>query len=329
MEYRDKPSIFEVNLLYLVLGILLLTVGSIVQVRELYSGLLITEYVLILLPGLLFLKIKGASIKKSLRLNRISIRQIILVIGITIFTYPIAVFFQGIFILILNSFKEMVPTTVPMPQDEIQYIISFFVIAVTPGICEEVMFRGVIMDAYGRLGYKKGIIISALLFGIFHFNLLNLVGPTILGIVFGIIVYKTNSIYSAMIGHTVNNSIALTLGFVINKFQHQIDDILMEPIMSTEVTSAGIGIIIPFLFLILCFYMVRIMISNLEPIDEVINYQDKFSLDNTSERDFSMEESLDYDKVSYRPNRFERIKYLPVLIITLIFIFINWVSFLL
>src|SRR5690606_39062887 len=116
----------------------------------------------------------------------------------TIFTYPIAVFFQAIFIGILNIFIDVSPSGVPLPSDGIQYIISMLIIAIAPGICEEVMFRGVILNSYSTLGYRKSIFLSALLFGMFHFNLLNFVGPTILGVVFGIIVYRTNSLYSSI-----------------------------------------------------------------------------------------------------------------------------------
>lgn len=319
MKYRNKISIFEANFFFLILGIFLLTIGAFVQDREIYSGLLITEYVLILLPSLLFLKIKGANIKNTLRLNQISFRQIMLSIGITIFTYPLAVFFQGIFILILNLFKEMTPTTVPMPEDGIQYLISFFIIAITPGICEEVMFRGVMMNAYREKGYKKSIVISAILFGIFHFNLLNLIGPTILGVIFGIMVYKTNSIYSSIIGHTVNNGIALTLGFLISKFQYQIDDLAMESTMVVpDSTSVAIGSILPFLFLIFCFMMVKTMINRLEPNDRE---QDRFSWNTAEDIEFHMDDSY---TTSYIARGLDHIKYLPVIIVILIFILIHW-----
>ncbi len=75
------------------------------------------------------------------------------------------------------------------------------------------MFRGVILNAYNKLGYRKSIIITGVLFGLFHFTILNFVGPAILGIIFGIMVYKTNSLYSSIIAHTVNNGIALTIGY--------------------------------------------------------------------------------------------------------------------
>lgn len=75
------------------------------------------------------------------------------------------------------------------------------------------------MKAYEVYGRKKAIILSAILFGLFHFNLQNLLGPIFLGILFGILVYKTESLLSSIIGHTVNNTIALTIGFLSSDIQ--------------------------------------------------------------------------------------------------------------
>lgn len=329
MRDRNKPSIFEANLLYLVLGVALLTIGGFFQNRELYSGLLITEYILILLPCLLLLIIKGAPIKETLRLNKIRLRQIILVVFITIFTYPLAVFFQAIFIGMLNTFKDMVPTTVPMPNDGLQYLISFFIIAVTPGICEEIMFRGVIMDAYGRLNHRKSIVISALLFGMFHFNLMNFVGPTILGIVFGIMVYKTNSIYSSIVGHTVNNGIALTIGFLLSKYQEEIDSMLMEPDMVPETAFVGISsVIVPFIFLVLCFLIVKTLMNQLESYDQKEIKGSNFGSNNYGYIDSNtMEDLCNYKDITNRSRRIDRVKYLPVVIVIFIFVLLNWLYY--
>ena len=110
-----------------------------------------------------------------------------------------------------------------MPSTLGKCLIGFLVIALTPGICEEVMFRGMIMSSYNNLGKRKAIIYSAILFGLFHFNLQNLLGPIYLGILFGVIAYKTNSLFPTIIGHTMNNTIALTLGYFLTKVEQGIE----------------------------------------------------------------------------------------------------------
>ena len=296
------------------------------QYRELFSGLLITEYLIILLPSLLFIKAKGRSIKKTLRLNKIGLRQIILVIGITILTYPIAVFFFSFLLTIINLFREITPSSVPMPHDGLQYLISFFIIAVSPGICEEVLFRGVMLDSYSKTGYKKSIIITALLFGMFHFNILNFIGPTILGIVFGIMVYKTNSIYSSMIGHTVNNGIALTLGFFLNKYQGEIDQLAMESSTSIESTSFGPANLIGLTFLVLCFFMVKSMLNRLPARESDYDYRNSY-YDMIAQESYIEDQYCNKDFANYVSSRFETIQYFPLVTLVFIFILVNWIFF--
>lgn len=213
MNRLEKPSILEANILYVLIGVLFMIIGPIVQGREIYSGLLITEYLILLLPNLMYLKLRGFSLTKVLRLNKISFKQIFYVTLITIFAYPIALFFNYIMIMILTYFSEPIIDLVPMAQNTSMYFYSLFVIALAPGICEEVMFRGTIMSAYDNLGKRKAILYSAILFGLFHFNLQNLLGPIALGIVLGMTVYKTNSIYASIIGHTLSNGITVTIGY--------------------------------------------------------------------------------------------------------------------
>ena len=230
MDRFKSPSLLEANLLYLFLGILLITGGQIVQSRDVYSGLLITEFIIILLPNLVYLKFRGYSLKKVLRLNKISLEQGIYSVFIMIFAYPVAVAINATMLLLLSKFTTILPSGIPLPSNLKEFSVSLFIMALAPGICEEVMFRGTMLDSYERLGHKKSILITAFLFGIFHFNIFNFIGPAVLGIILSILAYKTNSIYTSIIGHTINNSIALTIGYLVTKYSGQIDQMANQPI---------------------------------------------------------------------------------------------------
>lgn len=251
MNYNyDKPSVLSVNVFYLMAGLMLLFIGFYVQSKELYLGLLVTEYVLILIPNIIFIKIKGLSLKRVLRLNRFSFKQFIYTILIVLFSYPIAVFLNLIVLNIINVFTDFIPTSVPMPVTPQELFISFLIIGVTPGICEEVMFRGTMISGYESTGYRKSIIITSLLFGIFHFNITNLVGPTFLGIILAVIAIKSNSIYLPIIGHTLNNTIALLIGYIATKYSPELDNIdsdfgisIVPDTMAVIITTITIGLV--------------------------------------------------------------------------------------
>ena len=220
---KDKinPGVLESNIFYLVEGIVLLLIGGLVQSREIYSGLVITQYLIILIPTVIYLKTRGFNLKTVLKLNKISLKQALLVPLIVIFSYPVAVFLNYLLVLLLSNFMELKPVPIPIPQNSQEFLLSLFIISISPAICEEVLFRGMVMSSYNKLGKKSAILISAILFGIYHFNIQNLLGPIFLGVIFGYMVYKTGSIFTSMIAHGVNNAIALSISyFLVDKLDN-------------------------------------------------------------------------------------------------------------
>ena len=83
-----------------------------------------------------------------------------------------------------------------------------FCIAIIPAVCEELFFRGYLMQNIKENNSKFfAIIISALLFSIIHLNPISFIYIFILGLYLGHIFYKTGSIIPAMILHFLNNFI--------------------------------------------------------------------------------------------------------------------------
>lgn len=291
------PSVSEANVFYLLVGLMLITLGGIAQTREIYTGLLITEYLIILAPTVLYLKFKGYSIKDNLRLNKISFRQGILVVFIIIFSYPIAVFFNFIGITILNTFTQLRPNPVPIPSTIQEFLLGFFVIAFTPGICEEAMFRGLIMSSYKKFGKRKAIIYSAILFGVFHFNAQNLLGPIYLGLILGIIAYRTNSLFSTIIGHTVNNTIALVIGYLITNVG--LSDLEGNAEISTlqsgeMIFSLLVLGIMALLFGFVVFKLLKLLSEDKNDIRKINNFVEKKSLSKTinEKNNFNIQEVI-------------------------------------
>ena len=269
MIRRELPTVNNVNILFLIVGILLLVVGARVQKNDLYTGVLITEYLLILLPNIAFLKFKKYSLKKVLKLNPLSIKQIVYIFFIMIFAYPVAVFLNFIMLTMVTSISEVMPVGVPIPDNFIDYIIGLFVVAITPGICEEVMFRGTLQSAYSKLGEKKGLIISSVLFGMFHFNLLNLFGPIFLGIVLGIVLIKTNSLYGSILGHVLNNAFAMTIGYLLLKVTKNIELMVKDaPLIDNSIQMALTGVLLAS-FALFSFIGLYILLKNLPTTKEL------------------------------------------------------------
>ncbi|KXZ40270.1 hypothetical protein SAMN05661008_00176 [Alkalithermobacter thermoalcaliphilus JW-YL-7 = DSM 7308] len=206
------------NLIYLFLACLFLTVGAFFQRKDLNLGLLITEYGIILIPAVLFsVLFKGdKTLKEFLRFNKIDLKTFISSLFIPLFAYPIAVLGNLIVIFILDVFGIKYFNYLPSASSSSEYLWFLVLLALTPGICEEVLFRGFFIRMNEERGFEFSVIYSSFLFALFHFNIFNFMGPFIIGIIYGYLTIKTNSIYPAIIGHSINNFIATTLLYVFS-----------------------------------------------------------------------------------------------------------------
>ncbi|WP_051251689.1 CPBP family intramembrane glutamic endopeptidase [Psychrilyobacter atlanticus] len=96
---------------------------------------------------------------------------------------------------------------------ELHPYITFVSMAIVAPIFEEFFMRGVILTGLlNRYNPKKAIIVSALIFGIWHFNIVQSVNTTLIGLVLGIIYYKTNSLILCITLHMTNNIFAGIMG---------------------------------------------------------------------------------------------------------------------
>lgn len=120
------------------------------------------------------------------------------------------------------------------------FIISFVIVSISPAICEEAVFRGVVMHSFDN-GKNKwiSIVVTGLIFGAFHGNIWRFVPTALLGIMLGYIVYETdNMIYGALF-HAINNAMPLLSIFAMKSMY---SNEMFQSQMST-MTDNGIPLI--------------------------------------------------------------------------------------
>lgn len=228
-EQLRKPSLAQVAVVFSITVVLFFTIGSMVQKNEIYSGLLITEFLLIMAPSLLLLFIYRYDVKKILRLNKVSLLSIVLIFFIMLFAIPVVGIFNFANMWIVTKLFGRVDIVQPPVAETIGgLLINILVIGGSAGICEEIMFRGVIQRGLERFGAVKSILLTSFLFAIMHFDFQKLFGVFLLGALIGFIVYKTNSIFSGMFAHFANNTIAVLAGFAATQLDKGLEAELGE-----------------------------------------------------------------------------------------------------
>lgn len=217
MTENKNFSIKEANAFFIILAILFLTVGSYVQSRELITGLLITEFGLLAFPVLAYALIRKKDVLHVFRFKKLPLSAALKIIVMAALMLPAVAVANLITILIIEFLGTPIPTPIPVASSPGEYLVLFLVIAGSAGLCEEIFFRGAILNGFeSEVGNKWGAVFSGLLFGIFHFNPQNLLGPILLGIFFSYLVQLTGSLFAAIIAHVTNNGIAVTMGYIMN-----------------------------------------------------------------------------------------------------------------
>ncbi|MEQ9102107.1 MAG: CPBP family intramembrane glutamic endopeptidase [Imperialibacter sp.] len=94
-----------------------------------------------------------------------------------------------------------------------ELLVALFVVAIIPGIGEELLFRGLIQTRLQQLTRNPHIAIwvAAIFFSAFHFQFYGFVPRMLLGALFGYIFYWSGSLVLAMLAHFFNNGFSLVM----------------------------------------------------------------------------------------------------------------------
>lgn len=101
-------------------------------------------------------------------------------------------------------------------------------LAVVPAVCEEVFFRGLLLQTLRKeTTFWRAILASGLAFGLFHFIVESSVAPlrfvvtSVLGFVLGWVCLKSRSILPGILLHSINNAILMSLALFKDQLQTQ------------------------------------------------------------------------------------------------------------
>ena len=94
-----------------------------------------------------------------------------------------------------------------------EWILLFFLICCIAPVIEEVLFRGVLQNAFKRkAGPWAGILLSAGIFSLMHPQLpLGFLPLMVLGIVFGVLAEARKSLVPSMVAHGINNAVIVAV----------------------------------------------------------------------------------------------------------------------
>ena len=122
------------------------------------------------------------------------------------------------------------------------FLLSAFIIAVMPAICEEAVFRGVLQSSLkGSISNKwMVIVVIGVLFGACHGSAVKFLSTGLIGAVFAYIVYETGNMVYTVILHFLNNFIAVVILYIMTKFLNLVSSSGVYDSAADPVSVAGI-----------------------------------------------------------------------------------------
>lgn len=254
-ENRDLAPIplrEAIGLYLLCLG-LMLSAGLLLQASDLRIGLIVTEGGLILLPTLYFIQKSRRSYRQVLSLNSVSFQILFLTILITIplriCSFLVSAIVQTVFPMpdfVLRSLEHMYAELM-FPSNTVELLLSLLGIVFMAALCEEVMFRGFLLQTFlKRRGTWSAIVITAIGFALYHLDPWAIPEIIIIGVFLGWLVVRTGSIFPSMAAHASFNFLGI---FLIPKvFGVETIDDFLQISFPAYVYPIAFALLIPLLY---------------------------------------------------------------------------------
>ncbi|MBL8919202.1 MAG: CPBP family intramembrane metalloprotease [Myxococcaceae bacterium] len=218
-EAVQRPDLGQVALVaFLAVGVLFLTVGASAQVFNLAWGLWFSEAFVFLAVPFLALAVTGRRPWRATGLDQPA-WGMAAGVGVGLFNY--AAWAVPLMWLAEQLFPPEVVERYSAArlfdrQSGVELVLLIAGVGVAAPFCEEFFYRGLVQPGLARrVPAARALVISALLFSLMHFDPVGFLARFELGLVFGLLAWRSGSLWPAIGAHAANNLISVIVFFVV------------------------------------------------------------------------------------------------------------------
>ena len=227
-------------------AVVFIALGGVLQLVVGEAGFLVSEWLLMLVPAMLFVWIGGFHPVATLSLRRPSGRDLGAAALMIAGSLPIAWIIGWLQSMVLPVPPEIVEGLERLVRAETPARLAWlvFLLAVTPAVCEEVVFRGVLLGATRTLAPWKMLLLNGLAFGAFHLSMetsARFLPTAWLGIVIAWTVWRTGSIFTGVFMHFLNNGTIVLLASAPGLGEAVLDPEATPPLWLVPLAMVCIG----------------------------------------------------------------------------------------
>lgn len=186
-----------------------LYLGSVLEMKYGFGGIFGIQMIIFVLP-LLYVLYTKRSILQTYSFRKTKLMNFVAALFMGCGTMLIGIILTSFVSMLFPTEAEMVSSGLMNELMSDNELLTFAVVALTPAVCEEMLFRGFLFSAFrGRHKIVVSVLLTAVIFGVYHMSIVRFFTTALLGAALAVIVYYSDSIFPAMMMHAINNGIAV------------------------------------------------------------------------------------------------------------------------
>lgn len=186
-----------------------LYLGSVLEMKYGFGGIFGIQMIIFVLP-LLYVLYTKRSILQTYSFRKTKFMNFVAALFMGCGAMLIGIILTSFVSMLLPTEAEMVSSGLMNELMSDNELLTFAVVALTPAVCEEMLFRGFLFSAFrGRYKIVVSVLLTAVIFGVYHMSIVRFFTTALLGAALAVIVYYSDSIFPAMVMHAINNGIAV------------------------------------------------------------------------------------------------------------------------
>lgn len=193
----------------------------------------VSQLLFLMLPAVLLLRLQNWKLREVLRLNMPKLLPLLVVVlSVVALQFVVQAWVEiqqfvmreyllpDFLISVLDTFEKLLEELYGQllaMHTPIEALSVWIVVALTPALCEEVLFRGAVQFSFEKkMRLRWAFLLSGGIFSFFHLNPVTFIPLAFLGTYFSVITWRGNSLGYAIAAHATNNTMAVVAMYFFN-----------------------------------------------------------------------------------------------------------------
>lgn len=227
----SMPTIQESLLILVVALLLMVYIGGIMSLSHPVMGVVVPQFFIGVLPVLACIYIKGNA-KEIFGLKIPKGKDMLGALCLYIGAGSLSMLIGNLLSMVFPDNSQSLNEEYANLLDGVSFVPALLLIALTPAICEELMYRGYMFTAFKhKMSLPKAVFFVSILFGISHMSLIKVIPTAVLGAALAYAMHKADSIAASSMMHFLNNGFSVFILYYGNCIAFLNEEEMVVPLM--------------------------------------------------------------------------------------------------